>query len=406
VATLVQVQLNSAQAHSQGRHLPDIEALIRAAQLTPQATTWSLAVFRQLAIAEAAVHGIPPEQVHFHEVGATDAIVDIVGTCIGLDWLGIEHLYCSALPTGGGTVMAAHGRLPVPAPAVLRLLTQGQVPVFSNGIEKELVTPTGAAIATTLSSGFGGAPAMTLTAVGYGAGGRELPIANVLRLWIGQAPQPLEPRLFHQEKPGHGHREPHEHKPHEPHGHKSHEPHEPHEHKPQGFRSAESSASQPLPPQSLGEPTEFQTETVIELQTQVDDLTPQAVGYLYERLFAAGVLDVFTQSAAMKKNRPGILLTVICRPDQAQRCTQLLFEETTTLGVRCTPQQRQFLYREFFPLKTPYGEIQIKVARACPGGPILNLHPEYEDCARCARSQGVSWKQIHQRAMAQAIEQL
>ncbi|MEO1590311.1 MAG: LarC family nickel insertion protein, partial [Cyanobacteria bacterium J06632_22] len=143
----------------QSRRLPEIETIIRNAQLTPRATAWSLAVFRRLAEAEAAVHGIPPEQVHFHEVGATDAIVDIVGTCIGLDWLGIDQVYCSALPVGGGTVMAAHGRLPVPAPAVLRLLTQAQAPVYSNGIETELVTPTGAAIATTLSTRFGAPPA-------------------------------------------------------------------------------------------------------------------------------------------------------------------------------------------------------------------------------------------------------
>ncbi|MEM9903795.1 MAG: nickel pincer cofactor biosynthesis protein LarC, partial [Cyanobacteria bacterium P01_D01_bin.44] len=137
------------------RHLPEIEQLILKGALPEQVTNWSLAIFHKLAAAEAAVHGIPPEQVHFHEVGATDAIVDIVGTCLGLNWLGVEAIYCSALPTGGGTVWAAHGQLPVPAPAVLKLMTLAQVPIYSNGIEKELVTPTGAAIATTLAQQFG-----------------------------------------------------------------------------------------------------------------------------------------------------------------------------------------------------------------------------------------------------------
>ncbi|NJO76765.1 MAG: LarC family nickel insertion protein, partial [Leptolyngbyaceae cyanobacterium RM1_406_9] len=161
------------------RHLPEIEAMIQSAGLPARAEAWSLAVFRQLAEAEGAVHGIPANQVHFHEVGATDAIADIVGTCLGLDWLGIDQLYCSALPTGGGTIRAAHGRLPVPAPAVLKLWEMRQVPIYSNGIERELVTPTGAAIATTLAVQFGAPPAMTLQKVGLGAGSRNLPIPNI-----------------------------------------------------------------------------------------------------------------------------------------------------------------------------------------------------------------------------------
>ncbi|NET51374.1 MAG: DUF111 family protein, partial [Merismopedia sp. SIO2A8] len=185
------------------RHLPDIEAMIQAAQLSPRAMEWSLAIFRQLAKAEGAVHGIPFDRVHFHEVGAIDAIVDIVGTCIGLDWLQIDAIYCSALPIGGGTIRAAHGRLPVPAPAVLQLLRMGQVPIYSNGIEKELVTPTGAAIATTLATTFGPPPAMTLQNVGLGAGGRDLAIPNILRLWIGDA-NPCHSQ-FHPRSDSHSH---------------------------------------------------------------------------------------------------------------------------------------------------------------------------------------------------------
>jgi pyridinium-3,5-bisthiocarboxylic acid mononucleotide nickel chelatase len=173
--------------HAHGtRHLPDIEHLITTAELPSRVKEWSLAIFRRLAVAEGAVHGIAPEQVHFHEVGATDAIVDIVGTCLGLDWLEIDQLYCSALPTGGGTVRAAHGQLPVPTPAVLKLWEMRQVPIYSNGIERELVTPTGAAIATTLAIQFGAPPPMTLQKVGLGAGSRNLPIPNLLRLWIGE----------------------------------------------------------------------------------------------------------------------------------------------------------------------------------------------------------------------------
>ena len=179
-----------AHSHTQhqGRRLPEIEQLIRQADLPERATQWSLAVFQKLAKAEASVHGIAPEQVHFHEVGATDAIVDIVGTCLGLDWLGVDRLICSALPTGGGTVRCEHGLLPVPAPAVLSMMVSAKVPVYSNGIEKELVTPTGCAIAITLADSFGPPPRFTLQKLGLGAGGRDLPIPNILRLWIGSVP--------------------------------------------------------------------------------------------------------------------------------------------------------------------------------------------------------------------------
>lgn len=194
LATKVHVDLLTQETHHPHhnhhgpvRHLPEIESMIQQANLSPQATQWSLDIFRQLAIAEGAVHGIEPEKVHFHEVGATDAIVDIVGTCLGLDYLKIETLYCSAMPTGGGTVWAAHGRLPVPVPAVMKLWESRQVPIYSNGLDQELVTPTGAAIAVTLVDRFGEPPQMTLEKVGLGAGSKELPIPNILRLWIGES---------------------------------------------------------------------------------------------------------------------------------------------------------------------------------------------------------------------------
>ncbi|WP_017296320.1 nickel pincer cofactor biosynthesis protein LarC [Geminocystis herdmanii] len=185
-ATKIHVDLNHHTNHHHHRHLPAIENLIQNGNLPPQVKENSLKIFRQLALAEGKVHGIPPEKVHFHEVGATDAIVDIVGTCLGLEYLKIQKLYCSALPTGGGTIKAAHGILPVPVPAVLELWQTREIPIYSNGIEKELVTPTGAAIVTTLAEDFGNPPTMKLKKMGFGAGNLDLPIPNIVRLWLGE----------------------------------------------------------------------------------------------------------------------------------------------------------------------------------------------------------------------------
>jgi pyridinium-3,5-bisthiocarboxylic acid mononucleotide nickel chelatase len=333
-------------SHAPTRHLPEIEHMIRQANLPPRARDWSLAVFRKLAVAEGAVHGVPPEQVHFHEVGAVDAIVDIVGTCLGLDWLGIERIYCSALPTGGGTVRAAHGRLPVPVPAVLKLWQQHQVPVYSNGIERELVTPTGAAIAVTLSQSFGAPPAMQIHKIGLGAGSAELPLPNFLRLWVGE--------------------------------------------------SLPISASQAISNPALST-TEPDLETIVVLETQIDDLNPQAIGYAFEQLFAAGAVDVFTQGIGMKKSRPGVLLTVICHPEAVADCEQVLFRETSTLGIRRSLQQRTILPRQLEEVVTPYGKVGMKVARQ--GEAIINVQPEFEDCAQLARQYQLPWQQVHQMAL-------
>ncbi|ESA38900.1 tigr00299 family protein, partial [Leptolyngbya sp. Heron Island J] len=205
-ATAVTINLsNTVHTH---RHLPEIEQLIREGNLPTRVVDWSLAIFQELAAAEAAVHGIPAEQVHFHEVGATDALVDVVGTCLGLHWLGVDRIICSPLPVGGGTVKAAHGRLPVPAPAVLELFRRAQVPIYSNGIDRELVTPTGAAIATTLCDRFGPPPAMTLQQVGLGAGSHDLPIPNILRLWIGTSPESTDTHHTHHTHHTHTHSHP------------------------------------------------------------------------------------------------------------------------------------------------------------------------------------------------------
>jgi pyridinium-3,5-bisthiocarboxylic acid mononucleotide nickel chelatase len=339
--TYVQVKANADLTHhhhAPHRHLPEIESLILNTQLSERVKTWSLEIFRTLAIAEGAVHGIPPEQVHFHEVGATDAIVDIVGTCIGLDWLNVDRVFCSALPTGGGTVKAAHGILPVPVPAVLQLATLRQVPFYDNGIQKELVTPTGAAIVTAIAQGFGAAPSFTLHRVGLGAGSHDLPIPNLLRLWIGEAE--VETPSLASDRP---------------------------------------------------------QETIALLETQLDDLSPQVVGYLFDVLLSAGAVDVFTQAIGMKKSRPGILLSVLCPPSLVEVCESILFRETTTLGIRRSIQQRTILSRQIESVETPLGLVRVKVARE--GDRIVNAHPEYEDCARLAQQNNTPLKDVQQMAL-------
>ncbi|MGL4622780.1 nickel pincer cofactor biosynthesis protein LarC [Chroococcidiopsis sp.] len=331
--------------HHHGRHLPEIEDLILKANLPIRAEAWSLAVFRQLAVAEGAVHGIAPEKVHFHEVGAVDAIVDIVGTCLGLDWLGIDKIYCSALPTGGGTVKAAHGLMAVPVPAVLKLWEMRTCPVYSNGIQKELVTPTGAAIATTLATDFGSPPAMTIQRIGQGAGSINLPIPNILRLWLGLETlhdAPLQ----------------------------------------------ESNTSPFL-------------EAIAVLETQIDDLNPQAIGYVLEALLAAGALDVFTQSIGMKKSRPGILLTVISHPDKVTDLEAIVFRETTTLGIRRYTQQRLALQREIQSVTIKYGTVRVKIAwtGTATERQITNVQPEYEDCLQVARQHDLAWREVHRLAL-------
>ncbi|HEY9883876.1 MAG TPA: nickel pincer cofactor biosynthesis protein LarC [Thermosynechococcaceae cyanobacterium] len=362
--------------HDLVRHLPEVERLILAAALPARAEAWSLAVFRKLAEAEGAIHGVPPEQVHFHEVGATDAIVDIVGTCLGLDWLGIDRLYCSPLPTGGGTIRAAHGRLPVPAPAVLKLFELRQVPIYSNGIEREMVTPTGAAIATTLATQFGAPPAMTLLRVGLGAGSISLPLPNILRLWIGEERG--------ERREGRGER-----------GEGRREAGEGEELRDKTKEQSETHPSSVTPTSSTLHP-----QTIALLETQIDDLNPQAIGYIYEALFAAGALDVFTQAIGMKKARRGVLLTVVCHQEDVSACEGVIFRETTTLGIRRSLQQRTILHREMQTVETVYGAVQIKVAwRDRADTHPINVQPEYEDCATIARQQQLPWREVHRLAL-------
>lgn len=355
--------------HTHTRTLPEIEKMIISATLPDRAEKSSLEVFRNLAIAEGAVHGIPPEQVFFHEVGAVDAIVDIVGTCLGMDWLKIEQFYCSALPTGGGTVWAAHGRLPVPVPAVLKLFEKANVPVFYNSIDRELVTPTGAAIVTTLAHHFGHPPEMTIQKIALGAGTQELPIPNILRLWIGEsrathtyAKSAIQPH-------SHTHNHSHTEHSHEEHSHEEHHHHN----------------SEHL-------------ETVAHLETQIDDLSPQTIAYTTEKLLHHGALDVFTTAIGMKKSRLGTLISVICKPEERDRFEQILFEETTTIGIRRSLQERSVLSRRFETIQIQGQPVKLKVAER--NGKVYNIQPEYEDCAAIARHTNQSLKEIQRQVIA------
>ncbi|MGF1524021.1 MAG: nickel pincer cofactor biosynthesis protein LarC [Leptolyngbyaceae cyanobacterium] len=401
-------ETDAKAVHPPARHWQEIKHIITAAQLPERVSTWSLAIFRRLAIAEGSIHGTDPQQVHFHEVGATDAIVDIVGTCLGLDWLRIDELYCSPLPTGRGTVRAAHGRLPVPAPAVLKLMEMAQVPIYNAGLQGELVTPTGAAIATELAHQFGEPPAMTLRKVGLGAGNKDFPMPNILRLWIGSETDALSHKTTHAREHQVTTQSAHDH---------THHHHEADAIavQPEDVSTSAQNRNGSLSLYDLGTLNASVSsngasgeadlekraglELVTVLETQVDDLSPQAIGYLYDCLLKSGALDVFTQSVTMKKSRPGHLITVITYPEQSETCEQILLRETTTLGVRQTQQTRLRLRREIVPLDMPLGTIRMKLAFAPNSDEPLKAHPEYEDCVALARQHNLPWLAVHTQAL-------
>ena len=329
-ATHVKVSTTEGHHH---RGLSIILGRIENAKLALRAAERARRIFTRLAESEARIHNLPVEQVHFHEVGAVDSIVDIVGAAVGFELLGIDEFACSPLDVGAGQVMTAHGLLPVPAPATADLLKG--TPVYTSGIQKELVTPTGAAIATTLSTSYTKIPEMTLTAIGYGAGSMDFPEkANVMRLLIGERESVVA-------------------------GEHSH-----------------GSADAPI--------------TVIE--TNLDDMSPQIYGYFVERAFAAGALDVFSTAVSMKKNRPGLLVTILCEPRNQARLTDLLFSETTTIGVRMHEARRRTLAREFLNVQTEFGEVRMKISRL--NGSLLNATPEYDDCQRIAATKGIPLKEV------------
>jgi len=329
-ATQVTVEFHESRHH---RSLSHILELLSQGALPARVQKRASAIFERLGEAEARVHGIPVEEVHFHEVGAVDAIVDIAGVSAGLELLGVDAMVCSALNVGGGRVQTEHGILPVPAPATADLLRGA--PTYSTGIDRELVTPTGAAIVATLASRFGAQPAITVEAVGCGAGAADLAEQpNVLRLFVGEAAEE---------------------------------------------RAGESGVG-----------------SVVVLETNVDDMNPQIYGYFVDRALAAGALEVFSTPALMKKNRPGQLLTVLCEPAAEEALTKLIFQETTTLGVRRFVAERRILGRELVTVETAFGPIRMKVARQ--NDRMLNAAPEYEDCRRIAAERNVPLKRVLEEA--------
>src|SRR5580692_5179417 len=321
--------------HSHGRGLTEIRQIISAASISDRAKKTAIAIFEALGRAEAKIHNTSVESVHFHEVGAVDAMVDIVCAAVGAEALGVDEIICSPLNVGGGMVKCAHGTIPVPAPATVELLAGA--PVYSSGLQAELVTPTGAAIVKTLASRFAAFPEMRIEKSGYGAGTRDFPgHPNVVRLVIGETAAVA----------------------------------------------------------SLAAKTA--TESITVLEANLDDLNPQVFGYVLDRLLEEGALDVFGMPVQMKKNRPGTLLTVLCKPEDASRFTQLIFTETTTLGVRRREEVRQTLARRWENVRTPWGEVRMKIASM--NGTVTNYAPEYEDCRRIAAEHHVPLKTVIQEA--------
>ncbi len=327
--------LEGAAGHERHRH-PDrtlraILDLIGGSGLPEVVKDQAARIFTRLGEAEARVHGSTVEQVHFHDVGAVDAIVDVTGACVGLHLLGVDAVHCSALPLGGGFVAGPHGRMPVPGPGTAELLKG--FPVVDTGVKRELVTPTGAAILTTLATAAGTMPAMTVEAVGYGAGDMDLDAPNVIRVFVG---------------------------------------------------SAEVSGGR---------------ETIMQVETTVDDMSPQIWEAVIERLFESGALDVYLTPVMMKKGRPGTVLTALCGPERVTELSRVLFEESPTIGVRWTAYQRERLEREMVTLATAYGAVPFKVSRLA--GRVVTVTPEFDEVRRIARAKGLPVREVLDQARAE-----
>jgi len=320
--------------HGQHRHLATIIEIINNARLSEQVRRQAIAVFQRLARAEAKVHGISQEQVHFHEVGAADAIADIVGSCVALESLGVEKIYCSRLAVGSGTVKCQHGVLPVPAPATAELIKG--IELLSSNVIGELLTPTGAAILTTLAEGFSAMPPMKIDQIGYGAGSRDFPEQpNVLRLIVGQL---------------------------------------------------------------ADNDSDKNHDQVCVLDANIDDATAELTAHVAEKLLANGALDVICRHVTMKKGRCGIEISVICHSDQINQMEHILFSESTTLGIRRCMCQRSILPREIKSVETPFGPIRIKVGFL--GGNAVTQSVEFSDCQQAAQRHNVTVKQVIAAAMA------
>jgi len=328
------------------RGLKEIREIIAHAPISPVAQAFALKAFELLAQAEGKVHNRDAESIHFHEVGSEDAIVDIVCAAVAVEALAADAWYCSALNVGGGTVKCAHGVLPVPAPATAELLHGA--PVFSSGIQKEMLTPTGAALLRALEVRFEPLPPMTLSATGYGAGARDLQrAANVVRLSIGESVAIARPS------------------------------------------SAPASSAQTWDIENA--------DTITVLEANLDDMNPQLFSYVQQKLLSAGALDAFGVPVQMKKGRPGIVFTVLAPPQNAEVLTRILLTETTTLGVRMRQERRRILDREHVTVESPWGPIRVKLGRL--RGEVLNCAPEFEDCRRIAEATSVPLKTVLQEAL-------
>ena len=331
-ATKVEVDVDPSTAHPH-RSLADIRAILDAASVDLPVRSRALQIFERLADAEARVHGTTPDRVQFHDVGAVDAIIDITGAAIALSLLGVDAVHVSALPIGGGFVQGAHGRMPVPGPGTAELLRG--FPVVDTGVRAELLTPTGAAILTTVAAGAGRMPPMVVSAVGYGAGTMDLAgTPNVLRCFLGDSADPAG------------------------------------------------------------------VETIAQVETNIDDMSPQLYEPLMDRLFDAGALDVFLAPVVMKRSRPGIVLTALCAADRVDVITRILFEESTTIGVRWSERRRSPLVREVVACTTAYGTLSVKVSRL--DGRVVTVTPEFADAVRIAREKGIPVREVLEQARADA----
>jgi hypothetical protein len=321
--------------HHHHHSLKDIERAIGRSALSESARARATGMFRRLAEVEASIHGMPVDQVHLHEVGAIDSIIDIVGAAFGIEWFNADRIVASPLNVGGGMIKSAHGVFPVPAPATLRLLKDA--PVYSTGIQTELLTPTGALILSEYASGFGPMPQMRVDRVGYGAGERDLAeTPNVVRLVVGEA-----------------------------------------------------AGDAPV-------------TGVVSIECEIDDMNPQIFGALMDRLYAAGALEVFYASVQMKKNRPGTLMTIVAKPELRPALIELVFRETTTIGVRYQEVARECLDREMVTVATSFGPVRFKVARR--GQTLMNAQPEFDDLTKLAAEHHVPVKEVQSVALAAWLE--
>lgn len=349
------------------RDWAQIRALITEAPLPTRGRAWALGAFERLARAEAAVHGVPIDQVHFHEVGAVDSIVDTVGFCVGLALLGVEAVYASPLPLGRGWVRTQHGPLPVPAPATIALLAEVGAPVLPAppGSDGELVTPTAAALLAELAAFT--QPPMTIRRVGYGLGHKQFPRLNGLRVWLGEPAREVVLPATHGHTHDHGHT----------HGH-----------------TAGDERVAALPAGAVTAPAH---ETLVELRANLDDATGELIAFAIERLLAAGALDAWAVPLVMKKGRPALQLACLARPERTEELAGLILRETPSLGVRWSPAERLAAARDGVQAPTPWGPVRVK--RKLLDGAVAGLAPEYDDCAAIARAHGVPLATVYAAAL-------